>query len=100
MLTRDRELKFDRLELVSADAPRRGREPVGEQGLDLCVRGEFAVMIEIDVRDHRDLGAQGGDCPIGLVALDHQPASAGPRVPAQLRYLTADQEARIVAQPV
>ncbi len=100
VLTRNRELELDRLELVASDGFRRGREPVGEERLDLGARGELAVVVEIDVRDHRDLGAKCGDRPVGLVSLDDEPALTRPRVAAELRHLAADQEGRVVAEPV
>src|SRR5439155_16976313 len=41
-----------------------------------------------------------GDRPIRPVSLDDEPAAARPRVAAELRDLTANQERRIVAEPV
>ena len=100
MVTRNRELDLDGLELVSSDGFRSGREPVGEERLDLGARGEFRVVVEIDVRDHRDLGAKGGDRAVRFVSFDDEPAAARSRVAAELRDLAADQEGRVVAEPV
>jgi hypothetical protein len=58
------------------------------------------MVVEVDVRDDRDLRAQVLDRAVGLVALDDEPAGARARVPAELRDLAADQEGRVPPEAV
>ena len=58
------------------------------------------MVVEVDVRDHPDLGRQREHRPVGLVSLDDEPAAARARVPAELRHLAADAEGGIVAERV
>ena len=48
--------------------------------VELGERAELAVMVELDVRDHRDLGREREDGAVGLVALDDEPALPRARV--------------------
>ena len=82
--------RLGRLQLVGADDVRHLGEPALEQLLHLGARRELRVMVELDVRDDRDLRTQQLDRPVGLVTLDDEPAFAGARVSAQLGNLSAD----------
>src|SRR5262245_25529169 len=100
VLARHGELDLGWVEVLSAHGLRRPPEPVREQRLDLDARGELGVVVEVDVRDYRDLRAERGDRPVRLVSLDDQPARAGACVAAELRDLAADQERRVVGEAI
>ena len=100
VLAWDRELEVNGLELVGADDIGHFGQPALEQLLDLGERRELRVVVEIDVRDDRDLRPQPLDRAVGLVALDDQPARACTRIAPELRDLTADQERRVSSRAV
>ena len=52
------------------------------------------MVVELDVRDDRDVRGKLEDGPVRLVTLDHEPAGARARVAAELRDLAPDQERR------
>ena len=58
------------------------------------------MVVELDVRDDRDVGGQLEHGPVRLVALDDEPAGAGAGVAAELRDLAADEERGVVAEGV
>src|SRR5579859_8075062 len=95
VLARHRELERDRLEFLRAYDVQHAREPLLEERLELCARGELRVVVEVQIEEDGDLGLQGGDGAVGLVALDDQPALPRPRVAAELRDLAADEKRRI-----
>ena len=55
-------------------------------------------MIELDVRDHGDLGCEEPDRAVRLVALDDEPALSRAGVPTQLRHDASDDPRRVVAE--
>ena len=71
-----------------------------ESLLELGVRAEGRVVVELDVRDDSDRRRQREDAAVRLVALDDEPAAPGPRVAAELGNLAADEERRVAAEPV
>ena len=80
------------LELERARARRRGRparrgplgEPAVEELFDLRPRAERRVVVEVDVRDDRDLGPEREHRAVRLVPLDDEPAA-----PRRVRCLRA-----------
>ena len=100
VLTRDRELERDGLELVPAHDLARTGEPVLEQLPHLGLGGEGRVVVELDVRQHGDLRPQQLQRPVRLVALGDEPALPRARIPGELRDLAADQKGRIEPEPV
>src|SRR6266508_1482464 len=100
VLARQGQLEVDRLQLLPTDDLRNLGEPALEELIDLGARGELRMVIEVDIRDDRDLRAQLLDRPVGLVALDDEPPRARPGVAGELRDLTADQEGGISAESV
>jgi len=76
-------------------------DPLGEQALDVVHRRIPGVVVEVDVRHHRDPGAQQRAAAVRLVALrDQQVSPARPGVPAQLRHLAAHEPGRVEPEPV
>ena len=73
VLARQPQLALERLQPVAPDDLRDGGEPALEQLLDLGLRAELAVVVEVDVRHDGDLRTQVLDRPVGLVALDDEP---------------------------
>ena len=71
--------------------------PAVERSLELGERAELAVVVELDVRHHRDLGREREDGAVGLVALDDEPALPRARVAAELRHRRADQPGGVAA---
>src|SRR4029079_16826467 len=91
--------------------------PVLEERLDLAARRERRVMVEVDVKQDRDLRPQGAHRSVRLVALDDEPAGAGPSVaapspcetahpaaaagfPPVRGHAPAEEEGRVEAEPV
>jgi len=74
----------------------RVRQPVRELCLELSGRRELRVMVELDVRHHRDLGGQREHRAVRLVALDDEVPAAEAGVRAELRHRRADQPRRVV----
>ena len=58
------------------------------------------MVIEIDVRNDGDPRPQCRHRPIRFVALDDEPAAAGPRIAAELRNVAADQPGWIATGPL
>ncbi len=56
------------------------------------------MVVELDVRQDRDLGAEELDRAVRLVALDHEPARARPGVPAELGHDAPDDPGRVGAE--
>ena len=77
---------------------RQPREPVLEECLDLRPRTERRMVVEIEVRDHGDLGRERRDRTVRLVALDDEPPGARSSVAAELRDLAADRIRRVAAE--
>ena len=100
VLARHREVERHGLELLGAHDVRHVREPLLEERLDLCARGELGVVVEVDVEEDGDLRLQRADRAVGLVALHDEPSLPRARVPVELRDLAADEERRIEAEPV
>src|SRR5439155_10727726 len=94
----NRERQIHGVELPPADDIGRSREERLEELFDLGARGELRVVVEIDVRDDRDPRMEDGDRPVGLVALDDEPALPRARVSAELGYLPADQPGGIESE--
>ena len=81
------------------DARPREREKRAEGLAQLRERGEGRVVIELDVRQHRDVDAQAQHRSVGLVRLDDEPL---PRAPVRVRETrarrAADQPRRLDAR--
>jgi hypothetical protein len=92
--------EVDRLEVVAADDLRHLPQPRLEQPLDLRERTKLGVVVEVDVRDDGDPRTEPLDRPVRLVPFHDEPPRPGPRVPAQLRHLAADQKGRVPPEPV
>ena len=56
------------------------------------------MVVEIDVCQHPDFGSQQLERSIRLVTFRNEPSASRGRVPAELRYLPADEECRIEAK--
>jgi hypothetical protein len=56
------------------------------------------VVVELDVRDDSDLGAQHLHGPVGLVALDDEPPLPRTRVAAELWQVAADEPGGVLAE--
>ena len=56
------------------------------------------MVVELDVREHGDLGTQERDRAVGLVALDDEPALPHAGVAAELRHDAADDPRGIVSE--
>ena len=91
VLPGDREWQIHGVELPPPHRLGRIREERLEELLDLPARGELGVVVEIDVRDDRDPRVQRGNRPVGLVALDDEPALPRAGVSSELGHLAADQ---------
>src|ERR1051325_10169342 len=89
-----------RAEVRAAARGRRRGEPAIEELANLVLRGVLGVVVELDIREDGDLRPQQLERPIRLVALRAEPAV--PRAPgaAELGDLAADEERRILAEPV
>ena len=81
-------------------AVRKSLEPVLEEPLDLRLRRERRVMVELHVRDDCDARPQEKQGAVGLVALGNEPTLPCARVATELRDLTADQVRGIVPEPL
>ena len=56
------------------------------------------MMVELEVRDHGDLGTQDRDRPVRLVTLHDEPALPVSGVPTELRHDPADDPRGIVPE--
>ena len=97
VLAGDRERERDRVEQLAADDLGHLGEPRIEAGAELRDRGPARMVVELDVRQHREPGTELEHGAIRLVALDDQPAGARACVAAELRHDAADDPGRVVA---
>jgi hypothetical protein len=100
VVTRNGELEVHGGELVAPHDLGDRLEPPLELRLELGGGGERRVVVELDVRDDRDVGGEREDAPVRLVSLDHEPSVTRARVSAELRHLAADQERGVEPEPV
>src|SRR5258706_7783956 len=84
VLTYDCELELHRLELLRTDDVRHVRKPGLEEISHLGARAERRVMIEVDIQQHRDVGAKRSDGSVRLVAFDDEQAGTGASVAPEL----------------
>src|SRR6185295_20104892 len=74
------------------------REPFAEELLDLGSRAERRVVIQVNVRHHRDARSQSRDRAVGFVAFDDEPPRSSPGVSTELRNVSSDQPRRLAAE--
>ena len=98
MLAGDRKVELDRVELPAPGDRRNAIEPVREEARELHLGCKRRVMVDLDVRHHRDLWREQRNGPVRLVALNDEPARAHAGVPAELRNHAAHDEGRVVAE--
>ena len=71
-------------------------DELGEDPLDVLEVQVVAVMVQLHVGEHRHLGVQQKERPVGLVGLaHHEVALAVPGVGAEVVQLASDQEGRV-----
>jgi hypothetical protein len=98
VLSRNRETEVDGLELPAPHDVGCEVEPLVEERRQLRLGSVRGMVVELDVRDHRDLGPKEADRAVGLVPLDDEPALPGTRVPTELRHDASDDPRGIVAE--
>ena len=98
VLAGHRQREADGLELPTPDRVRRRVEPALEALLELDLGGVRRMMVELDVRDGRDVGLEREDRPVGLVPLDDERTRPRAGVAAQLRHDPAEDPGRIATR--